>query len=270
MDFLKSEQVGPYTITCRTSFIGASSVMPQLTNPSALIKKGRGEIKILSVNDKLLACRKYIHGGLLRGITRDSYVSEKRAAAELEIMMYLEEKGFPVVSPCGYIVEKKRHCIKSLHFLTFFAENDGDLLALLKSAHRKERLRAIKNLARLLFEMGRLGVFHPDLHLQNVLVTRTTGLLFLDFDRARLKVVTKKDFEQMFWRLNRFAEKKEKSDTFVVTMEERTLFLRTFERLSGYHVIEEMRKRSRNKHRFSKLGWLLERFLYKKDRQTDS
>ena len=210
MDILKKERFGNFVVTYRQGLIDPSLVMRQLSNPRDTIKKGRGEIKILSAGDKLLACRKYIHGGLLRGITGDTFFSEKRAAAELETMMFLEENGFPVVRPCGYIT-KNNLCTKDLYFLTFFEENTLDLLEFLKSARRKERLRAIKGLARFLFEMGKLGVYHPDLHLQNVLVTKATGLLFLDFDRAYRKVVTKKDMENMFWRLNRFAEKKEKT-----------------------------------------------------------
>jgi hypothetical protein len=270
MDVLKSERFDRYAITYRMGLIGASSVMPQLANPSALMKKGRGEIKILSVDDALLACRKYIHGGLLRGLTGDIYLTKKRAAAELEVMMYLEEKGFPVVSPYGYITGKIGCCVKSLYLLTFFAENEGDLLGLLRSAPRKERLRAIKSLARLLFEMGRLGVYHPDLHLQNVLVTKSGSLLFLDFDKACRKVVKEKDFEQMLWRLNRFVEKKEKSGKLIVTMQERTLFLRTFERLSGYHVIDNMQKRSKTQRLSYRLGWLLESILYRKDSKINS
>ena len=57
--------------------------------------------------------------------------------------------------------------------------------------------------------------------------------MFLDFDRAYRKSVTKMDMERMFWRLNRFAEKKEKTGELTATAEEKTLFLRTIEGLSG-------------------------------------
>ena len=72
--------------------------------------------------------------------------------------------------------------------------------------------------------MGQLGIYHPDLHLQNVLVTKVGDLVFLDFDRAHRKVVTKKDMESMFWRLNRFAEKKEIAGELAVTMRKRRSF----------------------------------------------
>ena len=217
MDILKKERFGSFVVTYRQGLIDPSLVMRQLSNPGETITKGRGEIKILSVGDRLLACRKYIHGGLLRGITGDTFFSEKRAAAELETMMFLEENGFPVVRPCGYIT-KNNLSTKDLYFLTFFEENALDLLEFLKSARRKERLRAIKNLARFLFQMGQLGIYHPDLHLQNVLVTKAGAMVFLDFDRAYRKVVTKKDIKSMFWRLNRFAEKKENAGELLVSI----------------------------------------------------
>jgi hypothetical protein len=268
MDILISKRFGNFVVTYRQGLIDPSLIMRQLSNPGETITKGRGEIKILSAGDRLLACRKYLHGGLLRGVTGDTFFSEKRAAAELKTMMFLEENDFPVVRPCGYIT-KNNHYTKDLYFLTFFEKNALDLLEFLKAARRKERLRAIKRLARFLFQMGELGIYHPDLHLQNVLVAKAGRLIFLDFDRAYRKVVTIKDIENMFWRLNRFTEKKEKGGEFVVTMEERTLFLRTFERLAGLQIMKDMAKQLESKRLSYKLGWFLESFLYKKKRPAN-
>ena len=146
MDILKKERFGSFVVTYRQGLIDPSLVMRQLSDPHDTIKKGRGEIKILRVGDRLLACRKYTHGGLLRGITGDTFCSEKRAAVELETTIFLEESGFPVIHACGYIT-KNNLFSKSLYFLTFFEESALDLLEFLKSASRKKRLRAIQNLA---------------------------------------------------------------------------------------------------------------------------
>ncbi|MBA4389614.1 MAG: hypothetical protein C0399_01590 [Syntrophus sp. (in: bacteria)] len=267
VDTLKTEHYGNYTVTHRAGSVDPALVMGQLSMPHSVITKGRGEIKILSVGDKLLACRKYIHGGLLRGITGDAFFSEKRAARELEITMHLEDNRFPVVSPYGYITER-RCCTKSLYLVTFFKENVCDLLEFLKSAGRKERLRVIKDFACLLFEMGRLGVYHPDLHLQNVLVTKAGGLILLDFDKASFRSVMESDMERMFWRLNRFAEKKEMANELIITMQEKALFLRTIERLSGYNITATMQKQLNSKRLSYKLGWFLESLLYRKQAKT--
>jgi hypothetical protein len=268
MNVLKKERFGSFVVTYRQELIDPSLIMGQLSNPHETVSRGRGEIKILLVGDRLLACRKYIHGGLLRGITGDTFFSEKRASAELETMMFLEENAYPVVHPCGYIV-KNNLFTKDLYFLTFFEENSLDLLEFLKSARRKERLRAIASLACSLFQMGQLGVYHPDFHLQNVLVTKAGNLIFLDFDKARRKVVTKKDMENMFWRLNRLAEKKEIAGELVITKEEKTFFLRTFEGLGGLHIMKDMAKQLEGKRLLYKLGWFLESFLYRKNQQTN-
>jgi hypothetical protein len=269
MGVLKKERFGSFVVTYRQGLIDPSLVMKQLANPQDTIKKGRGEIKILSAGGKLLACRKYAHGGLLRGITGNTFFSEKRAAVELETTVFLEENGFSVVHPCGYIV-KNNLFTKDLYFLTLFEENTLDLLEFLRSAPRKKRLRAIQDLARFLVKMVKLGVYHPDLHLQNVLVTKARKLIFLDFDRAYRKPITKKDMENIFWRLNRFAEKKEITGELIITLEERTLFLKTVERVSGLHFMKDITKQLKSKRLSYKMGWLLESFLYRKKRQADN
>ena len=105
MDILKKERFGSFVVTYRQGLIDPSLVMRQLSDPHDTIKKGRGEIKILTADGRLLACRKYTHGGLLRGITGNTFFSEKRAAVELETTVFLRRKRFPVIHPCGYITK---------------------------------------------------------------------------------------------------------------------------------------------------------------------
>jgi 3-deoxy-D-manno-octulosonic acid kinase len=263
MDIFDRELFGDFIITYRQGLIDAALTMKEFSNPRDTLKRGRGEIKILSTGNRLLACRKYIHGGLLRGITGDIFFSENRAATELEIMMFLEERGFPVVCPCGYIT-KNNLLTKDLYLLTFFEENARDFLEFMRSSPRKERLRAVKGLALLFSEMAKLGIYHPDLHLQNVLVTQKRSLLFLDFDRAYRKIITKKDFKKMLWRLDRFTDKKSKTGEFFATSEEKAFFIRIIERAEGHHLIEDVKKGFTGKRRFRDVGWFLESFFYRK------
>jgi len=263
MEILDRKPFGDYIIVYRRGSVDADSVMKEFSAPHDTLKRGRGTIKILPTNNGLLACRKYIHGGLLRGITKDIFFSENRAKNELEIMMFLEGHGFPVVRPYGYII-KKYFLTKDLYLLTFFEENTRDFLEFMKISRRKERLRAVKDLAFLFSRMAKLGIYHPDLHLQNVLVTQKRSLMFLDFDKACRKILTRKDFKKMFWRLNRFAEKKAKTGEFFATLEEKALFMRIIERSTGLHFVEGVRKKIAGKRRSHDLGWFLESLLYKK------
>lgn len=267
MDILDRKLFGDFIITYRQGSVDAALIMKEFSNPHDALKRGRGEIKILPMGNKLLACRKYIHGGLLRGITGDIFFSEKRAAAELEIMVFLEERGFPVVHPCGYIT-KNNLLTKDLYLLTLFEENAHDFLEFMRLSPRKERLRAVKNLALLFSEMAKLGIYHPDFHLQNVLVTQKRRILFLDFDKAYRKTITKRDFKKMLWRLNRFADKKAKTGEFSATLEEKAFFTRIVERATGHHLIEDIKKEFTEKRRFRDVGWFLESFFYRKNRNS--
>jgi hypothetical protein len=86
----------------------------------------------------------------------------------------------------------------------------------------------------------------------------------LYFDKAFFKTVTKNDMERMFWRLNRFAEKKENAGELIITMQEKALFLRTIERFSGYGIIRDMQGQLEGKRRSYRLGWFLDSLLYQK------
>lgn len=224
-------------------------------------QKGRNGIRIFNIDDVRLVCRKYVHGGLLRAITGDFFLTGKRAINELEILLYLQSKGFPVVHPYGVLVHGKS-LTKKLHLLTVYAENTTDLVDVLRISSTRKRLKLIQKLAKLFWALEMLSVYHPDLHLSNVLVTRNGGLLFLDFDKAHRKTVTKKDMENMFWRLNRFAEKCEMSGRLRISPRDKELFLRTYARLSGYDFRPLMADKLERKRFTSRIGWFIESLLY--------
>jgi hypothetical protein len=200
---------------------------------------------------------------MCRAFTKDLFFSTKRAISELKIMLYLKENHFPVVEPAGILVGED-FPFKKPHIITMFEENVGDLLEFIKVSSRKRRLRAIRDLAGLMWNLQNLGIYHPDLHLRNVLVKNNGSLIFLDFDKVRRKAISNKDAERMIWRLNRFAGKWEGKGFFRISALERLLFLRTYSRLSGYNFETEMAKKIQSKRLLSRIGWFFESIFYGK------
>lgn len=223
--------------------------------------KGRGGIKIFPIDDFRVVSRKYLHGGLLRALTRDVFLSGQRAIDEMEILLYLEEHGFPVVHPYAVLVERGL-MPKNLFMITRYVEGGTDLLDFFKGSPRKERRRIVVRMAGLLRRLETLGVYHPDLHLNNVIVTPRGELIFLDFDKAKRKTVTAKDVENMFWRLNRYTEKWEQRGHIRITDLEKELFLRAYGRLSGRDMRATMYTKTRAKRRIGRIGWFIESLFY--------
>lgn len=240
-----------------------SALIDSLLNARRLDNKGRGGIGILTIAGKPVACRKYIHGGLFRGITGDNFFSGKRALDEFKMMLYLKERDFPVVNPFCVIIEK-HFFTKNPYILTYYEENSIDLMEFLDRATQKEGYRAIKRLAELMWQLEKLGVYHPDLHLNNVLAeSKTKALLLLDFDRARKKSISKEDMERMFWRLNRYADKMERKGRIKVGVMGRLLFLKAYGRLSSSDMAGRMAAKVIRKGLLSKLGWFFEGLFYR-------
>lgn len=240
-----------------------AKLIDALVNADELEDKGRGSIKVFSLGNRKIACRRYIHGGLLRGVTKDYFFSGKRAIKEFEIIIYLKNAGFPVVEPYCAIVEK-RGIKKIPYILTVFEEDATSLLDFFSKHKGRSRIKNIKRFACYMHDLERLGVYHPDLHLNNVLITKDNQMKFLDFDKASKGFITSKDTERMFWRLNRHIEKMAKKGyTDIINTHEKMLFLRIFKRISGHDLLPVMQKRMRYKGLLDKAGWLLDSLLYK-------
>jgi RIO-like serine/threonine protein kinase len=263
MNYLRKVKLGGYVLCFVDGTIDPSIFLGKFLRAEARSDKGRGGLKILNIDGRLFACRKYMHGGIWRAFTKDLFLNEKRALNELEIISYLKENHFPVVEPIGTLVGEDFPFTKP-HIITEFEENISDLLEFIKVATSKQRLRAIRDLARFIWRLENLSIYHPDLHLRNVLVKEGGKLIFLDFDKAFMKNITRRDVETMLWRLNRFVQKWEHKGYLQISALERLIFLKTYSRLAGYNLAEEMAKKVRSKNMLSRFGWFVESILYGK------
>jgi len=254
--------VGKFTIIYYSFVLESAAFLRALEDAPIVSGKGRGGIKMLEAEGWKLVARKYTHGGLFRMFTGDLFFAPQRATAEAEILSYLRDTGFPVVVPFCVVIEE-RGLAKRLHLVTILEDDAVDLLGYLRSASRRQRLRIAMRLAEALWRLERTGVFHPDLHLNNVLVTAEQKLLFLDFDRACRKAIGRHDTESMFRRLSRFADKMERQDRFSATRLEKTLFLRTYARLSGVDLTKSLARSATRAALRHRIGWFIESLLYR-------
>jgi tRNA A-37 threonylcarbamoyl transferase component Bud32 len=266
MTYLQKSSIGSCEITVVNGNIPASSLLESFNNASLITGRGRGGIRIFSVAGVRVLCRQYLHGGLFRAITKDRFFSGRRAADEMEVLLYLDGKGIPVVQPVAMMVTKGFLTVRPYLF-TLFEEDGVEMLQYLQSATKKQRRRAVTRLARLLWDLEKAGVYHPDLHISNVMVRGGGSLFLVDFDKAQRKPVTKRDMESIFWRINRFVEKMEGAGRLTVDPLERALFLRAYERASSFSMTGIMEERLRSRRRLARFGWIVEAFLYGRKRQ---
>jgi hypothetical protein len=257
----KREKVGRYSVVYRGECDEVAGFVEKAMNPDRRLNAGRGAPGVFDFGRKTYVVRQYLHGGWLRGITRGAFPGEKRASDELHITTYLEEQGFPVVRPFGYI-SRTGVLANQLFFITFYEGDARDLMEYFKASGERDRLRMARKLAVYFFMLVDLGVYHPDLHLKNVLVNPSARLSFLDFDKAYRKKMTPQAYEKMFWRLDRYVRKYSSLFGTPINDRERLIFLRTFERLSGREIISTMQQNRGKKERSSKVGWLIDRILY--------
>jgi tRNA A-37 threonylcarbamoyl transferase component Bud32 len=259
---------GRFLITYYSEPVPASKLVDKIMKAPAFLNEGRGGIRIVEVAGRKLVCRQYLHGGLFRAFTRDLFFSANRSAREVEILLHLRERGFPVITPFATITESCT-LTKRLYLVTILEEQAASLLEYLKRSDAKARMRAIKRFAELLWRLEEAGVYHPDLHLRNVVLTTAGEMLFLDLDKAARKPIDREDVESMLWRLARFVEKMERLGELTADDREKLLFLRTYERLSKRSMIDEMQKKMKKKGFLHRLGWFFESLFYGRPEQPN-
>jgi hypothetical protein len=262
MQDLKRQIYKDYVLYCYRDGIEPARLVSAFLKAETGTMRGRGSMRVLRYDGRMLVCRKYLHGGLLRRVTRDIFFSARRALTELEILQFLQEQRIPAVQPFCVLARKGGIATK-LYLLTDLAENTTELLQFLADSPKKTRLRTIRKLALLFRQLEVHGVFHPDLHLKNILVTPGQEMLLLDFDRAERRKVGRKDMERMFFRLNRYVEKLERQGRITATPAEKTFFLRAYRKISGCDIMPQLKRRLAGKRVLSRIGWFLEALFYR-------
>ena len=262
----KTRKLRNLTIRYYGGFVDPGELTKELREADVLPHLGRGGIKIVSVGGKHLVSRKYLHGGLLRLITQDRFFSDKRCSAEAEALNYLRGKGFPVVTPFATVAEKRIVAYR-LTILTILEQGSVNLLDYLNTAGHSDRISIIGGFVHLFCKMQALGVYHPDLHIANVLVASTGKLVFLDFDRAQRRALSRRDREAMLWRLWRHIVKMEHLGRLKLDDKEKNHLLKTYSRVSGIDAEAVLGRRARRESYLHKVGRIAESLLYQGGRK---
>ncbi len=261
MTLPEKTRYGRFTIYSYDQPADARVIIEQISQGEIIRSKGRGGIRVLSIDGRKMACRQYVHGGLFRAITQDRFFSEKRALDEADMLCCLAESDFPAVRPC-YVVAEKKGLTKRLYLITEFVHDASDLLDIWRMASGMKRFRIIKRLAGLIRRLEMLGVFHPDLHMNNIIVAGKDELVFLDFDRAFKKATTVNDMQRIFWRLDRYMEKQVRKGMLTLDAKQKIFFLRVYQKFAGCDILSSMEKQQRKRSILNRIGWHIESFLY--------
>lgn len=134
-----------------------------------------------------LVIRPYSRGGVLQFINKDSYLSVQRFHNEWLIHSHLYRKGFPTTKPMGYAYRpQKLGFYQGLYFSesvgakpwpTSWSLNQGEA----------------NNLVMNILTLCKWGIWSPDLNATNILKDPSAGILFIDWDRARVSAVKPED-----------------------------------------------------------------------------
>ncbi len=262
MEFLRRVRVGDYTIISKGEIVDPQDLIKALEVSPFLNGYGRGRVKLVRFGNEDLFVRQYVHGGLLRGITRDIYLSEKRAVKELLILSYLREKSFPCPEPYCVIV-KGRFFIKKLFLITRHIQGTRSLSVALQEATGLKKARYIYGLAKLLSQVFKAGLYHPDFHFSNVLVNRSDRFFLVDFDRAKLREFPRKgDLKDMVLRLYRYLRALERKGELYLNEREKALFLKALNHISGCDIIPYIKRGKKRAEITQRIGWFLESKFY--------
>lgn len=180
-------QRGMEAYLCREDF-----PTPLSGSPEEAPRFGRDRMSRLRLGPAQTALvRRYRHGGLLRRLTGGFFLTwPPRPFRELALTIEARRRGIQTVEVVGARVERVFGPVYRGWLVTREIEADHFWDVLQNGAGRGEdRPALLRSVAECVSRMHRLGLFHADLNLKNVLVRRedrSIASYVIDLDRARL------------------------------------------------------------------------------------
>jgi hypothetical protein len=134
---------------------------------------GRGPAYAIRLAGTPLVVRHARHGGLLAWLTRDLFMPPTRAPYELSVSIRLREAGVPTPEVLAYIVYPAGPMFRRADIVTREIQAGIDLGSCLGAdAPDDIDRRAVWDAVRtLIVSLGRVGAFHADLNVKNILIT---------------------------------------------------------------------------------------------------
>ena len=218
-----------------------------------------------------MVVRRYSHGGLLRGITRDLYLFGSRSFRETALTEEIRTSGIPTVHLAGAIHRLVFPFFYKAYLLSLEIPSARDLAQYLQEAGPHPsgetlpvKREVIRSAGKLLRQFHRAGFFHADLQLKNFLVSGD-NLFLIDFDRSyRKEKLSNSEVLKNLLRLNRSAEKWIRRGLGIT----RTDRLRFFQAYAGDD--ETIREEVRRALRYNSLRSLFHRMIWSVEKQQKS
>ncbi|MCK6481547.1 MAG: hypothetical protein L6R43_15830 [Planctomycetes bacterium] len=134
-----------------------------------------------------VVARRYLHGGLLRGLTGGLFPGAGRFLRELRLLDDLRREGAPVPEPLGIVVRPAGAGVARGWLLTREVPGCEDLRSLLLRLPPGDPARrsALREAGRAVRAIHDAGILHADLHVKNLLLPLAGGpATVLDLDGA--------------------------------------------------------------------------------------
>jgi 3-deoxy-D-manno-octulosonic acid kinase len=142
---------------------------------------GRGSVGLFKLADGEGVLRRCRRGGFVGKMVNEGYLFKNRPLVEFRVHEHLYDGGVSVPEPLGVMWEQHgpifrgaiaTRRVEAVGLRTWLAESNGEADLLLAS------------IGRLISSMHDAGVYHADLHVENILVDGENAFL-IDFDNAR-------------------------------------------------------------------------------------
>ncbi|MDZ4858074.1 MAG: lipopolysaccharide kinase InaA family protein [Candidatus Hydrogenedentes bacterium] len=202
-NYCSFERNGQRGFAARTDQARIVAALLDRANCEPVTAMGRGALHRFPLKAGTAILREYRRGGAIQRLLPEGSI-RNRPLQEWEVLHRLYEADFPVPEPLGVLWRRRIGLVYGA--IATRELNATDLLSYLSTdaPSSSEYASILELTGTAIRRMHDLGVYHADLHVGNILVSRTVDRVFIiDFDRARSGAITPLQCARNLLRLQR-------------------------------------------------------------------
>lgn len=194
---------GPCTLLCDLQLLAIpqadisadfleSRLLQQATSTQRIAEGGRGQAWFVEFNGLSAVYRKYLRGGLIARLVKQTYFSlcaeNTRSIKEWRLLQWMLEQGLTVPKPVAASVCRWPFSFSPLYRAQILVQRIPNVQTLDQLLMQRELTQAQwQSIGECIRKFHNAGIYHADLNANNILLDADGQVYLIDFDKGELR-----------------------------------------------------------------------------------
>lgn len=180
----------------------SGDILQQASESEKISNAGRGQAWFIEFDGLAAVYRKYMRGGLVAKLNRQTYISPNlqntRSIKEWHLLQWMFDRGLPVPQPIAASACRWPFSFSPFYRAQILVQRIADVKTLDQLlTERKLEPHEWRGVGECIRQFHDAGIYHADLNANNILLDKNSKVYLIDFDKGERRKAMQKNSQWM-------------------------------------------------------------------------